>query len=79
MQVPVNEVYTDYNPVATRVNDLKRRMNSGESSFEYNIKPLWWVLFLLGGLFLMEAIILTLTVGRSAVREYLANRDTLQP
>ena len=79
MQVPVNEVYTDYNPVATRVNDLKRRMNSGESSFEYNIKPPWWVLFLLGGLFLMEAIILMLTVGRSAVREYLANRDTLQP
>lgn len=78
-QIPVNEVYTDYNPVAIRVDDLKRQMNSGESSFEYNIEPLWWVLFLLGGLFLMEAIILTLTVGRGAVREYLANRDTLQP
>ena len=78
-QVPVNEVYTDYNPVSSRVNDLKRRMNSGESSFEYTIEPLWWVLYLLGGLFLMEAIILTLTMGAGAVREYLANRDTLQP
>jgi hypothetical protein len=78
-QVPVNEVYTDYNPVTTRVNELKRRMNSGESSFENKIEPLWWVLFLLIGLFLMEAVILTLTMGTGAVREYLANRDTLQP
>ena len=78
-QVPVNEVYTDSNPVVKRVNDLKSRMNSGESSFEYRIEPLWWVLYLLCGLFLMEAVILTLTMGRGAIREYLANRDTLQP
>jgi hypothetical protein len=77
-QVPVNEVYTDYNLVVKRVNDLKSRMNSGESSFEYRIEPLWWVLYLLCGLFLMEAVILTLTMGRGAVREYLANRDRLQ-
>jgi hypothetical protein len=76
-QVPVTEVYTDYNPVARRVDDLKRQMNSGEPNFEYKIEPLWWVLYLAGGLFLMEAIILTLTIGAGAVREYLANRDSL--
>ena len=75
--VAVNEVYTDRNPVAKRVNDLKSHMNSGEASFEYKIEPLWWVLFLLGGLFLMEAVILTLTMGVGAVRDYMANRDTL--
>ena len=78
-QVPVNEVYTDYNLVTARVNELKRRMNSEESSFAYTIEPIWWVLYLLGGLFLMEAIILTITMGAGAVREYVANRDTLQP
>src|SRR5215216_343432 len=76
-QVPVNEVYTNYNPVSHRVNELKRRMNSGESSFEYKIEPLWWVLYLVGGLFLMEAVILTLTMGAGAMREYIAGRDQL--
>lgn len=75
--VAVNEVYTDRNPVAKRVNDLKSHLASGEASFEYRIEPLWWVLFLLGGLFLMEAVILTLTMGAGAVRGYLANRDSL--
>jgi hypothetical protein len=76
-QIPVNEVYTDYNPVSKRVNDLKSQMNSGESSFEYKIEPLWWLVYLLGGLFLMEVVILTLTIGAGAVREYFANRDKL--
>ena len=75
--VAVNEVYTDYNPVSKRVNDLKSRMNSGDSSFEYKIEPLWWVLYLLGGLFLMEVVILTATMGAGVVRDYVANRDTL--
>lgn len=78
-RVAVNEVYTDYNPVSKRVNDLKSRMNSGESSFEYRIEPPWWVLLLLGGLFLMEVVILTLTMGVRAVRDYMANRDKLGP
>ena len=77
-QVPVNEIYTDYNPVARRVDDLKQLINSGESSFEYKIEPLWWVLYLVGGLFLMETVILTLTIGVGAVREYLARRDTIE-
>jgi hypothetical protein len=76
-QVPVHEVYTDHKPVSDRVNELKNLMNSGDSSFEYKIEPLWWVLFLLGGLFLMEAVILTLTMGVGTVREYMANRDKL--
>lgn|GEM_PF-1576733 len=76
-QVPVNEVYTDYNLVSKRVDELKGRLNSGDSSFEYKIEPLWWVLYLLAGLFLMEAVILTLTMGVSAVREYMATRDQL--
>lgn len=75
--VAINEVYTDRNPVSKRVNDLKSRINSGQPSFEYRIEPIWWVLFLLGGLFLMEAAILTGTMGAGAVRDYLANRDRL--
>jgi hypothetical protein len=77
-QVPVNEVYTDHSIVVKRVNDLKNRLNSGESGFQYRIEPSWWVLYLLCGLFLVEAVIVTLTLGSGAVREYLANRDTLQ-
>ena len=78
-QVPVNEVYTDYHPVSTRVKELKSRLTSAEASFEYKIEPIWWVLYLLGGLFLMEAVILTLTMGAGAVREYIASRDQLPP
>lgn len=76
-QVPINEVYTDRGPVSRRVNDLKELMDSGDSSFEYKIQPLWWVAFLVGGLFLMEAVIVTLTMGVGAVREYFANRDKI--
>ena len=76
-QVALNEVYTDYDPVSKRVADLKRLMNSGESSFEYKVEPLWWVAYLVGGLFLVEAVILTSTMGVSAVREYMNNRDKL--
>lgn len=75
--VAVNEVYTDYNPVSRRVNDLKSRLNSGQASFEYKIEPLWWLLYLLGGLFVMEIVIVTLTMGVRTVRDYLANRDRL--
>lgn len=76
-QVPVNEVYTDYNPVSIQVKELKSRIGSGNASFEYTIEPIWWVMYLLGGLFVMEAVILTLTMGAGAVREYLASRDQL--
>ena len=76
-QVPVNEVYTDYDPVSTQVNDLKSRIGSGNASFEYKIEPIWWVMYLLGGLFLMEAVILTSTMGAGVVREYIASRDQL--
>src|SRR5262245_19598190 len=75
-RVAVNEVYTDYNPVQKRVAELKSLLGSGQSSFEYRIEPLWWVAFLLGGLFLIEAIVLTITMGAGAVRGYLANRNT---
>jgi hypothetical protein len=74
-QVPVNEVYTDYDPVSTQVNELKSHIGSGNASFEYTIEPIWWILYLLGGLFLMEVVILTLTMGAGVVREYIANRD----
>ena len=76
-RVAVNEVYTDYNPVSKRVNDLKSLIKSGQPSFEYNIEPLWWVAYLLGGLFLIEALVLTMTMGVRAVRGYLANRDRI--
>lgn len=76
-QVAVNEVYTNRGPVNKRVNDLQDLMNSGKSSFEYEVKPLWWVAFLIGGLFLMEFLILTSTMGVGAIREYFASRDKL--
>ena len=76
-RVAVTEVYTDYNPVQKRVTELKSLLNGGQSSFEYNIEPLWWVAYLLGGLFLIEALVLTVTMGAGALRGYLANRDRL--
>ena len=75
--VAVNEVYTDRNPVSKRVNELKSLMASGEPDFEYKIEPIWWVLYLVGGLFLLEVVILTLTTGIGILRQFLANRDKL--
>ena len=76
-QVPLNEVYTDRNPVSIQTNDLKSLLHSGQDNFDYEVPPLWWVLYLLIGLFLMDIIILTLTLGLGAVKDYFAQRDQL--
>lgn len=76
-QVPLNEVYTDRNPVSIQTNDLKSLLHSGQDRFDYEVPPLWWVLYLLIGLFLMDIIILTLTLGLGAVKDYFAQRDQL--
>jgi hypothetical protein len=77
-QVAVNEVYTDYSPVSIQTMEMKRLLHSGQSSFEYNIKPAWWVLYLLGGLFVMDILILTLTLGLGALREIFVYRTELE-
>lgn len=76
-QVPLNEVYTDRNPVSIQTNDLKSLLHSGQDRFDYEVPPLWWVLYLLIGLFLMDIVILTLTLGLGAVKDYFAQRDQL--
>ena len=76
-QVALNEVYTDYSPVSIQTNEIKSLLHGGRASFEYNIQPPWWVLFLIVGLFLMDIVILTLTLGLGAVKDYFAQRDQL--
>ena len=76
-QVPLNEVYTDRNPVSIQTDALNNLLRSGQDSFDYEVPPLWWVLYLLIGLFLMDIIILTLTLGLGAVKDYFAQRDQI--
>jgi hypothetical protein len=76
-QTALNEVYTDYNPVSRQIVEIKRLLHGRQASFEYSIEPQWWVVYLLGGLFIMDILILTFTFGLGAVREFLAQRDQL--
>ena len=71
---PLSEVYTDQSPANQQTAQVKQMLTSGRTSFEYKKEPLWWVLYLVGGLFVMEFLILTLSMGASAFREYRASQ-----
>ena len=75
--VPLTEVYSDEGPVLKQTNELNSLLKSGRSNFEYYREPIWWVAYLLGGLFILEFFILTFSMGISAVRDYFLNRDQL--
>lgn len=72
---PLTEVYTDASPVERQTTELRGLFRSGKPSFDYHKPPLWWVAYLIGGLFLMEVFILTLVMGGDIFKNYLANRD----
>jgi hypothetical protein len=72
--VPLTEVYTDENPVNIQTAELKTLLASGQASFEYRKEPTWWVMYLLGGLFIMDLLITTFVLGIPALREYQASR-----
>ncbi len=74
----LNEVYTDYNPVAAQTADLKCLLQNGQARFEYTLEPTWWLLYMLGGIFIVDAVVLTLTLGGNALKSYLAHRDELE-
>jgi len=74
---PLNEVYSDKGPVERQTNELNSLLKNDKAEFDYYRKPLWWVAYLIGGLFLMEFVMLTFGMGASAFREYLRTRDTL--
>lgn len=77
-QTALNEVYTDYDPVSRQVMEIKRLLHGRQASFEYSIEPQWWVVYLLGGIFLLDAVVLTLTLGGNALKDYLAHRGELE-
>ncbi len=72
--VPLTETYTDQNPVNIQTAELKKLLTSGKTSFEYTKEPMWWLAYLLAGLFLMEFVIMTFVLGIPAFREYQASR-----
>jgi hypothetical protein len=72
--VPLTETYTDQSPVNLQTAELKTLLNSGQASFEYQKEPTWWVMYLLGGLFIMDLLITTFVLGIPALREYQASR-----
>lgn len=75
--VPLTETYTDQNPVDIQTTELKRLLASGQASFEYKKEPMWWVMYLLGGLFIMDLLITTFVLGIPALREHQASRHNL--
>ena len=74
---PLTEVYTDRAPVEKQASELRQLLHNGQTEFDYHRRPSWWVAYLLGGLFVVDVIVLTLLFGREAVRSYFANRDAL--
>lgn len=72
--VPLTETYTDQNPVNIQTAELKKLLTSGQASFEYKKEPMWWVAYLIGGLFIMDLLITTFVLGIPALREYEASR-----
>jgi hypothetical protein len=72
--VPLTETYTDQDPVDIQTTELKKLLASSEQSFEYTKEPAWWVMYLLGGLFIMDLLITTFVLGIPALREYQASR-----
>ena len=75
--VPLTEVYSDEGPVLKQTNELNSLLKSGRSSFEYYREPTWWVAYLLGGLFIMEFFIVTISMGADMIRHALRTRDAL--
>ena len=75
--VPLAEAYTDEFVVDPQTAELNALIRSGQPSFEFERAPLWWLLYLVGGLGLMEFVLVSLTVGIPGLREYLANRQKL--
>lgn len=51
--VPLSEVWTDYGPVSRQVSEIGSQMDSGTDPVTYTAQPLWWVLYLIGGLALI--------------------------
>jgi hypothetical protein len=72
--VPLTETYTDQNPVEVQTAELKKMLASGELNFEYRKDPEWWMMYLLGGLFIMDLLITTFVLGIPALREHQASK-----
>lgn len=72
--VPLSETYTDEFVVKPQTTELNTLIQSGQPSFEFKRAPLWWLLYLVGGLGLMEFVILTFTMGIPGLWQYLADR-----
>lgn len=72
--VALSETYTDEFVVDPQTAELNSLIQSGQPSFEFKRDPLWWLLYLVCGLGIMEFVVVTFTVGIPGLREYLANR-----
>ena len=56
-QVPLSEVWTDHDPVAKQVDAIHSQMVTKTEKVTYRAEPLWWVLYLVGGLTLMSLLL----------------------
>jgi hypothetical protein len=75
---PLTAFYSNTEPHDRRVAELHSQFKSGESSFEYYIEPLWWILYLVGGLALTDFLALAVVFGRGLLQDYLVSRDKIE-
>ncbi len=75
---PLKAFYSNTEPHDRRVAELHSQFKSGAPSFEYYIEPLWWILYLVGGLALTDFLALTVVFGRGLLQDYLASCDKIE-
>jgi hypothetical protein len=56
-QIPLNETYTDYNPVSLQVHAIQPQLSQHTDHVSYRVEPNWWVFYLVGGLCLMTMLL----------------------
>jgi hypothetical protein len=52
-QVPLMETYTDYGPVSKQVDAIGPQLAAHAAHIAYRAEPIWWAMYLVGGLCLM--------------------------
>jgi hypothetical protein len=73
-QTPLNEVWTDREPVARQVQDIGAQLDAGASQIAYRQEPPWWVLYLVGGLTVMAMLFSFMLLGKKPQSTAAARR-----
>lgn len=66
--IPLNEVYTDKDPVLRQMDAFSTFLNGSSTSFEYEEPVPWWVVALTGGMGLIGMAVLAANFIRDSLR-----------